>query len=311
MYSLKASLYYLYMDLKNQVNKMFSYEKEIESKKEKEKEEYENSLKEVEKLREGQNKIRENMEKIKKEIDENNNIKNESINETILKNELKELKAKNKLEETKLINIKDIEKINLQNQGLIDESKVETKLIKEGKEKTYEIEIMQLKYELLKDNIYNDKEFDELIDIAKQRKEEIINDELENFKEQKDELEKFKQQSNKRLTNLKEKNESEIQKKKIELQNHKLREYNNFLLEKKKNFNDFKNKFSTNPVSNDNLKNREIEKTKMFFEQQKQNLLFREQIFLHQKQNINAFVKQLEINDDEYSKNLLNYFRKK
>ena len=79
-------------------------------------------------------------------------------------------------------------KINLQNQGLIDESATETQIYKEAKNKSNEIELIQLKYELLKDNIYNEKEFDELIDIAKQRKDEIINDELENFKEQKTEL---------------------------------------------------------------------------------------------------------------------------
>ena len=304
-------MYPIYMRLKNLITQYNSDKKDIESKKEKEKEEYENSLKEVQELREDQKKKKDNMANLKNEISENTNVGNESINETNLRNELKELKAKNELEFVKLINGKDLEKINLQNQGLVEETTTQTQIFKEAKNKSNEIEIIKLKYELLKDNIYNDKEFDELLDLAKQRKEEIINDELEQFKEQKNEVENLKQQSHKRLTNIQIKNESEIQKKKIELQNHKLREYNKFLLEKKKNFNDFKNKFSANPVSNDKLKNKEIEKAKMFFDQQKNNLFYREQIFQQQKANINLFVQNMEKNDDDYSKYLLNYFKKK
>ena len=74
-------------------------------------------------------------------------------------------------------------------------------------------------------------------------------------------------------------------------------------------FNDFKVKFSINKTSNEILKNKEIENAKMFYEQQKYNLGFREQVFQAQKQNINAFIKQLEINDDEYSKYLLNLLK--
>ena len=59
------------------------------------------------------------MANLKNEISENTNVGNESINETNLWNELKELKAKNELEFVKLINGKDLEKINLQNQGLL------------------------------------------------------------------------------------------------------------------------------------------------------------------------------------------------
>ena len=35
-------------------------------------------------------------------------------------------------------------------------------------------------------------------------------------------------------------------------------------------------------------------------------LMNREQIFLQQKQNIKAFIKQMEINDDEFSNNMKN-----
>lgn len=311
MHSLNVKLYPLYMNLKNSIIKYKSYEKELESKKEEQKKECENSEKEVERLRENQNKMKEEMEKTKNDININNEILKDSINETKLKNELGELKNKNELEKTKFIMAKDLEKINLENECRIQESMKETQMCEDAKKKNNELEIIKLKYECLKDKIYNDKEFDELIDIAKKRKDEIINDELEDIKEQKNDLEDFKKQSKKRLDNLKEKNNAEIQKKQIELQNHKLREYNKLLLEKKKKFNDFKNKFSGNPVSNENLKNKEIEKAKMYFEQQKNILLMREQVFQQQKQNINTFVKQLEMNDDEYSKKLLNYFKKK
>ena len=128
---------------------------------------------------------------------------------------------------------------------------------------------------------------------------------MDNLKDQKEELEDFEKKSKKKLENLKEKNDLEIQKKQFELKNYKLIEYNKLLEDKKKMFEDFKQKFSANQLSNENLKNKEIEKAKMYFEQQKNNILFREQIFNQQKQNINALMKQLEINDDEYSKNLL------
>ena len=42
----------------------------------------------------------------------------------------------------------------------------------------------------------------------------------------------------------------------------------------------------------------------MYFEQQKRNLGFRENVFAEQKQRIASFIKQMEINNDEYSKNL-------
>ena len=86
-------------------------------------------------------------------------------------------------------------------------------------------------------------------------------------------------------------------------------EYSKLLEEKKKRFEEFKKKFSANQISNENLKNKEIEKARMYFEQQKNNLLYREQIFNQQKININAFKKQLELNDDDYSKNLLNILK--
>ena len=141
--------------------------------------------------------------------------------------------------------------------------------------------------------------------LHKKKTQDILNDELDNLKEQRQELEDYEKSSKKKLENLKEKSDLEIQKKQFELKNYKLIEYNKLMDYKKKMFEDFKQKFSANQLSNENLKNKEIEKAKMYFEQQKNNILFREQIFNQQKQNIHALMKQLEINDDEYSKNLL------
>ena len=50
------------------------------------------------------------------------------LEETKLKNELQELKAKNELEETKYVIAKDLEIINLENEGRIKTSNKETKI---------------------------------------------------------------------------------------------------------------------------------------------------------------------------------------
>ena len=51
----------------------------------------------------------------------------------------------------------------------------------------------------MKDKVYNDKEFDELIEIARKRKEELINDELENVMKERKEVENFEKSSKKQL----------------------------------------------------------------------------------------------------------------
>jgi hypothetical protein len=191
------------------------------------------------------------------------------------------------------------------NEGKIKLCEKQNELEIKHLKKSNAIELIELKYDCLKDNIYNVNEFDELIEITQKITKDILNDELDDLKEQRQELEDYEKSSKKRLENLKEKNDLEIQKKQFELKNYKLIEYNKLMEDKKKMFEDFKKKFSANQLSNENLKNKEIEKAKMYFEQQKNNILFREQIFNQQKQKINAFIKQLEINDDEYSKNLL------
>ena len=308
-YSLSAALYEKYMRLKNSIIKYKSDVKEKESKKKKETEEYENSLKGLDKLKEENNKLKSEKEKKNNEINDKNNISKDILEEIKLENELKEIKAKNELEIYKVKMSKDIEILTWKNDGEIQRFSELAKFAEEAKQKKNEIEIIKLKYECLKDKIYNDKEYDELIELAKQRKDEIINDELENFKEQKKDLEDFRKKSEKRLKNIQEKNSCDIHKKFLELQNYKLEEYNKFLLEKKKMFEDFKTKLSIKTVSNENLKKIEIEKAKIFYEQQKNNLIYREQAIQQQKMNINAFIKQLEINEDDYSKYLLSLLK--
>ena len=308
-FSLKAKLLPIYDRLKNAINEYHLNLKNKESLKEKAKEEYEDSLKGIDILKEKQKEILKEKEELQNKKKKKKNTVEESIEEVKLKNELAELKETNKLEIYKLKFEKDIEKKQLECLGNIEYWEKEGKMTQDAKKHNIEYQILQLKYECLKDEIYNDKGFDELIDIAKKRKDEIINDELENFKEQKKQLEKFKINSEKRIENIKAKNDCEIQKKFLELQNYKYNEYNNFLIEKEKRFKELKTKFSGKKTSSENFKNIEIKKAKMFYDQQKEYLQNQEQAFQMQKQNINAFIKQLEINDDDYSKYLLSLIK--
>jgi hypothetical protein len=308
-YSLKAMFLGFYKKFQNAYENYLLNIKKNESLKKAANEEYEKSLKETDKLKENQKKIIQEKEDLQKEINEGKNIVNDIIEEVRLKCELKELKEKNKLEKEEFKFIKDIEKKNLENNGKVERGQKEAEMYMNEKTKENEIRRMELKYKCLKDQIYDDKEFDELIEIVTKRKDEILNDEIESFIEQKNELEKLKKNSEKRIEYEKEKKDCEIQKKFIELQKYKYTEYNKYLLEKEKMFNEFKNKFSVNQLSNNNLKNKEIEKAKIYFEQQKNILNLREDIFKRQQQNINAFIKQLEINDDDYSKYLLSLLK--
>jgi hypothetical protein len=308
-YSLKAMFLGFYKKFQNAYENYLLNIKKNESLKKAANEEYKKSLKETDKLKEDQKKIIQEKEDLQKEINEGKNIVNEIIEEVRLKCELKELKEKNKLEKEEFKFIKDIEKKNLENNGKVERGQKEAEMYMNEKTKENEIRRMELKYKCLKDQIYDDKEFDELIEIVTKRKDEILNDEIESFIEQKNELEKLKKNSEKRIEYEKEKKDCEIQKKFIELQKYKYTEYNKYLLEKEKMFNEFKNKFSVNQLSNNNLKNKEIEKAKIYFEQQKNIINLREDIFKRQQQNINAFIKQLEINDDDYSKYLLSLLK--
>jgi hypothetical protein len=306
LYYLNRKFFDIFKNYKDHVDEYHKEQENIKLQKQQSQEELENSLKELEQLKAEHLKAIEEKEKerekLKQELD---SVNSTLLEETKLKLELQELKKINKKEETELINKEDIEILKEVNEGKIKSCEKQNELKIEALNKSNAITLIELKYDCLKDNIYNVNEFDELIEITQKKTQDILNDELDNLKEQRQELEDYERSSKKKLENLKEKSDLEIQKKQFELKNYKLIEYNKLMDYKKKMFEDFKQKFSANQLSNENLKNKEIEKAKMYFEQQKNNILFREQIFNQQKQNIHALMKQLEINDDEYSKNLL------
>ena len=308
-FSLKAKLLPIYNRLKNYIKDYHSEVKHKESLKEKAKEEYQECLKGIDILKEKQKEILKEKEEIQNKINDKKNSVEESIEEVKLKNELAELKETNKYEIDKLKYEKDKEKIILKCLGNIEYWEKEGKITQDAKKHNIEYQIIKLKYECLKDEIYNDKGFDELIEIAKKKNEEIMNDQLENYQEQKKELEDFKIKSEKRIENLREKNDCEIRKKSLELQNYKYNEYNKFLMEKEERFKELKTKFSGKQTSSENLKNFEIEKMKRYYDEQKGNLNSQEQAYNQQIQYIKAFIKQLEINDDDYSKYLLSLLK--
>ena len=291
------------MHLKKQYSKYNTFKENMKKEEQEQKDKYLDLLEEFSIQREElKNKI-EVKKEIEKEVREKIGQIDDMIEETKLENELRELKEKNKLEEIKVINEKDIEILKLENEGKINETKKGLELSIDATKKSREIDRISLKYKILKE-IYDEKQFEELIELAKTRCDEMIIDELVNFKEQKSELEKHRLNTKQKIDNMKEKNSLDIKKKQIELNNYKLEQYNKCLLEKKNRFNIFRNISSNNKAFNENLKNKEIEKAKIYFEQQKRNLGFRENVFMEQKKRIDAFIKQMEINNDEYSKNL-------
>ena len=304
-YILKKGVFPMYMDLKRQRDEYNAKKDKFEIDEQEMKDEYLMSLDELKIKREELNKkIQENEElanELKGDLSKIDNL----LEEEKLKNELKELITKNKLKEIELINERDIEMLKLEYERIINEKKTTMDIELDTNKKKNIINRIELQYKILKE-IYNEKEFDELIDLAQKRCDEMIIDEMENYKEQNKELESFRQKTNQKIDNLKEKNKLIIEKKKIELNNYKLVLYNKFLEKKKSQFNDLKKIFGDNKVCNDNLKNKEIEKAKMYFEQQKGFLLNKENMFQQQKQYIQAFIKQLEINNDKYSNNLKN-----
>ena len=302
-YILKKNIFPLYMDLKNQKIKYNTFKENMKKEEQEQKEEYLGLLEEFNIQREAMKNKIEAKKEIEKEVREKIGIIDDIIEETKLENELRELKEKNKLEEIKFNNEKDIEILKIENEGKINEAKKGLELSIDATKKSREIDRISLKYKILKE-IYDEKQFEELIELAKTRCDEMIIDELVNFKEQKSELEKHRLNTKQKIDNMKEKNSLDIKKKQIELNNYKLEQYNKCLLEKKNRFNIFRNISSNNKAFNENLKNKEIEKAKMYFEQQKRNLGFRENVFMEQKKRIAAFIKQMEINNDEYSKNL-------
>ena len=300
---LKKNIIPIYLELKNRLIKYNALKDNMSNKEQEQREKYLALLEEFSIQREElQNKL-ETKKEIEKEVREKIGNADNLIEETKLKNELRELKEKNKLEEKKLINEKDIEILKIENEGKIDEAKKGFELSIDATQKTREIDRISLKYKILKE-IYDEKQIDELIKLARNRCDEMIIEELANYKEQKNELENHRLKMKQKIDNMKEKYSLDIQKKQIELSNYKLEQYNKCLLEKKNRFNVFRNISSNNQAFNEKLKAKEIEKAKMYFEQQKRNLGFRENVFAEQKQRIASFIKQMEINNDEYSKNL-------
>lgn len=304
-YILKKGVFPMYMDLKRQRDEYNAKKDQFEIDEQEMKDKYLMSLDELKIEKEELNKKIQENEELANELRGDLSKIDDLLEETKLKNELKELIAKNKEEEIKLINEKDIEMLKLENEMKINEMKTTMDIELDSNKKKNTINRIELQYKILKE-IYNEKEFDELIDLAKNRCDEMIIDEMENYKKQHKDLQNFRQKTNQKIGNLKEKNNLIVQKKKIELNNYKLDLYNKFLEKKKSKFNDLKKIFADNKVCNDNLKNKEIEKAKMYFEQQKGFLQNKENMFQQQKQYIHAFIKQLEINNDEYSNNLKN-----
>lgn len=302
---MKKGVFPMYMDLKRQRNEYNAKKDQFEIDEQEMKDKYLMSLDELKIEKEELNKKIQENEELANELRGDLSKIDDLLEETKLKNELKELIAKNKEEEIKLINEKDIEMLKLENEMKINEMKTTMDIELDSNKKKNTINRIELQYKILKE-IYNEKEFDELIDLAKNRCDEMIIDEMENYKKQHKDLQNFIQKTNQKIGNLKEKNNLIVQKKKIELNNYKLDLYNKFLEKKKSKFNDLKKIFADNKVCNDNLKNKEIEKAKMYFEQQKGFLQNKENMFQQQKQYIHAFIKQLEINNDEYSNNLKN-----
>ena len=295
----------MYMDLKRQRDEYNAKKDQFEIDEQEMKDKYLMSLDELKIEKEELNKKIQENEELANELRGDLSKIDDLLEETKLKNELKELIAKNKEEEIKLINEKDIEMLKLENEMKINEMKTTMDIELDSNKKKNTINRIELQYKILKE-IYNEKEFDELIDLAKNRCDEMIIDEMENYKKQHKDLQNFRQKTNQKIGNLKEKNNLIVQKKKIELNNYKLDLYNKFLEKKKSKFNDLKKIFADNKVCNDNLKNKEIEKAKMYFEQQKGFLQNKENMFQQQKQYIHASIKKLEINNDEYSNNLKN-----
>lgn len=304
-YILKKGVFPLYMDLKRQRDEYNAKKDQFEIDEQEMKDKYLMSLDELKIEKEELNKKIQENEELANELRGDLSKIDDLLEETKLKNELKELIEKNKEEEIKLINEKDIELLKLENEMKINEMKTKMDIELDSNKKKNTINRIELQYKILKE-IYNEKEFDELIDLAKNRCDEMINDEMENYKKQHEDLQNFRQKTNQKIGNLKEKNNLIVQKMKIELNNYKLDLYNKFLEKKKSKFNDLKKIFADNKVCNDNLKNKEIEKAKMYFEQQKGFLQNKENMFQQQKLYIHAFIKQLEINNDEYSNNLKN-----
>lgn len=265
---MKKGVFPMYMDLKRQRNEYNAKKDQFEIDEQEMKDKYLMSLDELKIEKEELNKKIQENEELANELRGDLSKIDDLLEETKLKNELKELIAKNKEEEIKLINEKDIEMLKLENEMKINEMKTTMDIELDSNKKKNTINRIELQYKILKE-IYNEKEFDELIDLAKNRCDEMIIDEMENYKKQHKDLQNFIQKTNQKIGNLKEKNNLIVQKKKIELNNYKLDLYNKFLEKKKSKFNDLKKIFADNKVCNDNLKKKKLKKPKCILNNKK------------------------------------------
>ena len=208
---LKKSIIPINLELKNRLVKYNDLKDNMTNKEQEQREKYLALLEEFSIQREElQNKL-ETKKEIEKEVREKIGNADNLIEETKLKNELRELKEKNKLEEKKLINEKDIEILKIENEGKIDETKKGLELSIDATQKSREIDRISLKYKILKE-IYDENQIDELIELARNRCDEMIIDELANYKEQKNEIEKHRLKMKQKIDNMKKKNSLDIQK---------------------------------------------------------------------------------------------------
>ena len=232
--------------------------------------------------------ILQNLEKIKKSIE---------INQS--KNDLKELKESNNLEELKIVNKNNVDLIDLENSIKIENFNKTTEFLIKQKKIMNEIRLIKFKRKIYYEDKNEDKikEYNELIEKTKNQIEGVIKEKTQYIFSRKNEYEEEKNNFTKKIENAKEKINLEIQIKQFEFENFKLSKINEGLLDKKRKFDEFKNKCSAYNLCSEKLKNSEIDKMKNYYELLKNNLLYKEQLFQQQKQNINSFIKNLEISN--------------
>lgn len=232
--------------------------------------------------------ILQNLEKMKKSIE---------INQS--KNDLKELKESNNLEELKIEHKNNVDLIDLENSIKIENFNKKTEFLIKQKKIMNEITLIKFKRKLYYEDKNEDKikEYNELIEKTKNQIEGEIKDKKQYIFSLKNEYEEEKNNFTKKIENAKEKINLEIQIKQFEFENFKLSKINEGLIDKKRKFDEFKNKCSEYNICSEKLKKSEIDKMKNYYELQKNNLLYKEQLFQQQKQNINSLIKNLEVSD--------------
>ena len=177
--------------------------------------------------------ILQNLEKIKKSIE---------INQS--KNDLKELKESNNLEELKIVNKNNVDLIDLENSIKIENFNKTTEFLIKQKKIMNEIRLIKFKRKIYYEDKNEDKikEYNELIEKTKNQIEGVIKEKTQYIFSRKNEYEEEKNNFTKKIENAKEKINLEIQIKQFEFENFKLSKINEGLLDKKRKFDEFKNK---------------------------------------------------------------------